>query len=360
MKSIFINGRFLARRPTGVDRYAIESIKAIESLIQEGNAAACSYEWTILAPKGAPKPDYIKTIKFKNIKPFSGTLWEQLTLPAYSIGSKLINLCNSAPILKKNQLVVIHDATTKRVPEAFSKNFVRWYNFIIPILLKRAEVVATVSNFSEREIKACYKIDRRILVFQEGADHFQKINATPNIMARFNLKRPYILAVGSLAPHKNFKTLISAIEQLNEPAFDCVIAGGTDPKIFASDKKPLPKWVMHVGYVSDEELKALYENASLFVFPSTYEGYGLPPTEAMASGCPVLSSNTASMPEICGDAAYYFSPNDEMQLARMLNELAADHEQRNSMKLRGLQQSAALLWRNGALNILSAINDGQI
>lgn len=360
MKQIFINGRFLARRPTGVDRYAIESIKAIENLIRDNEHHANEYEWTILAPSDAQKPDYLEKIKFKKIGPLKGTIWEQITLPAFCGAKPLVNLCNSAPLIKKNQLVVIHDATTNQVPEAFSKNFVRWYNVLIPALLCRTKEIASISEFSKNEIQKHYKTNRNIHIFREGADHFRVIESKVDAQIQFGLTRPYILAVGSLAPHKNFRALIAAIECIKSPGFDCVIAGGTDPKVFASAGKSLPDWVKHVGYVTDEELKALYSNALLFVFPSIYEGYGLPPIEAMVSGCPVLSSNTASMPEICGEAAEYFSPTDHFQLSRLLQDISENGERRNELRTLGFKRSSTLLWRNSAIDILNVINNGKL
>lgn len=348
MREIFVNGRFLCRKPTGVDRYAIEVLRGIDRLLDEQNSVVKDQVWTVLTPSVVELPADIKHIKIRKIGPLQGSAWEQLTLPTFTRGDLLINLCNAAPIIKKKQVVVIHDATTVQIPQAFSRNFVRWYNFMIPLLLKRSQVIATVSSFSRTEIERSYGIARTIAVVKEGADHFEKIQADNKILEKHDLTNSqYILAVGSMAPHKNFKTIVEAVEKINSPNFECVIVGGTDPKVFSNKNTDLPKWVKHVGYVTDGELKSLYRHAKCFVFPSIYEGYGLPPTEALALGCPVISSNTASMPEVCGSHVTYFSPTDPSELAHLIQQ----HMAASSSDTNATSAYVAPKWRDAAIDI---------
>jgi glycosyltransferase involved in cell wall biosynthesis len=348
MREIFVNGRFLCRKPTGVDRYAIEVLRGIDQLLDEQDSAVKGQIWTVLTPSAVELPADIKHIKSQKIGPLQGSAWEQLTLPTFTRGHLLINLCNAAPIIKKKQVVVIHDATTVQIPQAFSKNFVRWYNFMIPLLLKRSQAIATVSSFSKTEIVKSYGIARKITVVKEGADHFENIDADDKVLEKNGLTdNQYILAVGSMAPHKNFKTIVEAVEKINSPNFECVIVGGTDPRVFSKKNTDLPKWVKHVGYVTDGELKSLYRHAKCFVFPSIYEGYGLPPTEALALGCPVISSNTASMPEVCGSHVTYFSPTDSTELAHLIKQ----HMARSSSDTHSKFAYVAPKWRDAAIDI---------
>lgn len=358
MKDIFVNGRFLCRKPTGVDRYALEVLRGINQLIAEGHPSVQNQRWAILTPAEIEPPQGLNHIAIRQVGPLNGTLWEQITLPWVTRGQLLLNLCNSAPIYKRRQLVVIHDATTVRVPQAYSKNFARWYKFMIPRLLKRSQILATVSNFSKNEIALVYDTTRKIHVVREGADHLHKLPDDGTVISKFDLdKRPFVLAVGSLAPHKNFGALIQAIEHIQNPEFDCVIAGGVDPSVFATKSTSLPKWVKHVGYVSDSELKTLYKTARCFVFPSIYEGYGLPPTEAMAEGCPVISSNTASMPEICGDAAVYFDPKNPKDLSHILQEITKDPAKLRQMGAAGAQRAGKLNWIYGATDLANLLTN---
>lgn len=341
MTTIFINGKFLTRKATGVDRYAIEALRAIDNLLSDFPHS----KWVLLKPAS----DFQSSVTFKNIEirtisPFKGTLWEQVTLPWVARTGKLINLCNSAPVCTRNHLVVIHDAATVKVPQAFSRGFRWWYRVMNTLNLILSKNIGTVSLFSKNEILENFKINRNIIVLKEGADHLQTIEPDFSVIEQHKLiDRPFLLAVGSASPHKNFKTLVQACELVQDNDFDCVIVGGTDPVVFKSTEQ-LPSWVKHVGYVSDSQLRALYQRAAYFVFPSIYEGYGIPPTEAMAEGCPVIASNSASIPEVCGNDAIYFSAENAVQLAEILGEIPLPAPRHRVMKA---------TWRDAALDILA-------
>lgn len=356
-RKIFINGKFLTRKATGVDRYAIEVLNAIDQLIDEGHPQVEGKVFIVLKPKS----ESLSNVTFKNIKieetpSLRGTLWEQIVLPWVARSGKLVNLCNSAPITTRNHLVVIHDAATTRVPDAFSRGFRLWYSIMIPLLLLLSKKIGTVSKFSQEEISKIYKTNRPIHILREGADHLQKIRPDFSIIEKFHLaERPFLLAVGSASPHKNFRTLVNACELVTKNSFDCVIVGGADPKVFASTDT-LPAWVKHVGYVSDAELRALYKKASLFVFPSIYEGYGIPPTEALAEGCPVIASNSASIPEVCGNNAIYFPATDALRLAEILDEVSSSFIDSSSNPRKCIMTAT---WQDAALDVLSLMQDTQ-
>jgi glycosyltransferase involved in cell wall biosynthesis len=195
-----------------------------------------------------------------------------------------------------------------------------------------------------------------LCVLPEGTDHISRLSSDDSILKKHELGvRPYVLAVSSLSPHKNFSAVVKAIELLGDSPFDVVIAGGQNPKVFSGGEGLLPSSVKYVGYVSDEELKSLYVHAFGFIFPSIYEGYGLPPTEAMACGCPVLAANAASIPEVCGDAALYFDPHNPADLAAALHRLMTDDQLRLSLKEKGLARAASMRWRDAAIELVSEI-----
>ena len=146
-----------------------------------------------------------------------------------------------------------------------------------------------------------------------------------DVIARFGLdKRPFVLAVSSLNRHKNFDLVVAAMRLMGDVSFDVVVAGGTDPAVYGSSASPLPAFVKYVGYVSDAELKGLFRHAACFVHPSRYEGFGLPPVEAMTLGCPVIAANLPAVREACGDAAVYVSPDDPAELVAMLVRIIGD------------------------------------
>ncbi len=161
--------------------------------------------------------------------------------------------------------------------------------------------------------------------------------------------KQYILAVSSLSPHKNFATVIRAVAAMNAASFQLVVVGGADPKVFGTGMADLPLQVRYLGYVSDGELKALYEDAACFVFPSLYEGFGLPPIEAMVCGCPVIAAASASIPEVCGDGAWYFDPANAMDLAGKIALLLGDDDRREQLRRSGRRRAQQLTWARAAL-----------
>jgi glycosyltransferase involved in cell wall biosynthesis len=175
-------------------------------------------------------------------------------------------------------------------------------------MARKAEHIFTDSNFSKSEIVKWYgAAPQRISVSYLGSDHFSRVQADASALTRFGISGKYILAASSHNPNKNFHRMVAAICQLRATGMQLVIAGAQDSRVYRESAR-LPDGTRALGYVSDPELKALYENAACFVFASLYEGFGLPPLEAMASGCPVVVSRTASLPELFDGAAFFCDP----------------------------------------------------
>jgi glycosyltransferase involved in cell wall biosynthesis len=346
---IFINGRFLSRQPTGVDRVGYELVCAIDRLLEAGHPEVRKHRWVLLVPPDPVRLPPLRHVECRVVGPFKGNLWEQLTLPWRSWGGLLVNLCNTSPLLKRNNVVMIHDVATRRVPQSYSRAFRLWYRVLMFWAMRKARLLLTVSQFSRQELIGFYG-DREVVVMPQGADHFDALTADPAVLITHKLgDRPFVLAVGSIAPHKNFGALVKAVEKIKNAGFDLVIAGGTNPKIFAEAGRGLPDWVKYVGFVSDEQLKSLYQAASAFVFPSIYEGFGLPPIEAMAHGCPVICSKSASIPEACGNAAAYFDANNPDDIAQTIQTTLNDEKALNEMRALGLTRAQSLTWEKAAL-----------
>jgi glycosyltransferase involved in cell wall biosynthesis len=311
-------------------------------------------EFCVLVPPGKKPSAQFSRIQTQVVGTRSGQLWEQMDLPKAAGEHLLINLCNTGPMLRRRQLTVIHDAATVRVPESYSRSFRAWYGFLLPKLYRRSHSVCTVSEFSRTELNSVYGKRPDVCVLSEGTEHMARVASDTTVLERHNLlERPFVLAVSSLSPHKNFGAVVQALSLLGDVGFDVAIAGGQNPKIFAGAK--LQPSVKYVGYVTDEELKALYEHASCFVFPSIYEGYGLPPTEAMACGCPVLAARAASIPEVCRDAAEYFDPNSPSELAALLSRVMSDAELRGRLSAKGTKRAQELRWEDAARKLMREI-----
>ncbi len=184
-------------------------------------------------------------------------------------------------------------------------------------MARSAEHIFANSHFSKSEIVKWYGADpKKISVISLGSDHASRPAADTSALQRFGLSGKYVLAVSSHNPNKNFPRIVRAISYLNHGT-QLAIAGGHDSRIYRNGLR-LPAEVRVLGYVSDAELRALYENAACFVFPSLYEGFGLPPLEAMSYGCPVVLSRTASLPELFEGAASFCDPYSPPDIARAI------------------------------------------
>jgi glycosyltransferase involved in cell wall biosynthesis len=356
---IAINGRFLLRPATGVDRFAFEVVRSLDALLGERHPAVSAMTVELLVPeREKPVSNPFSHIGMRVVRGGQGQLWEQLHLPRAAQGALLLNLCNTAPLFLRHQVVVLHDAAPMRVPESYSRTFRTWYRLMAPIIGRSCRRIVTVSQFSSRELRDIYRIPAgKIGVVSESGEHMLRPAEDAGILRKHGLgRRPFVLAVSSLNRHKNFGLVVDALRLMPDASFDVVVAGGTDPAVYGSSAAPLPASIKHIGFVSDGELKALFRKAVCFVHPSRYEGFGLPPVEAMTLGCPVIAADLPSVREACGDAAIYISPDDPAALAVQIDRVTANSTLRASLRERGLARAAQLTWLATAEQLLHEIS----
>ncbi len=348
MHTVFINGRFLTQRITGVQRYALEALLALDRRLHSGIEGA-DLECVVLAPPGTPGPP-LSAIEFRHVGHLRGNAWEQLSLARATRGELLFSFSATGPLIKSRQIVTVHDAAVYAVPQAFSFRFRSWYKLLLGQLAPRVPLVLTVSDFSRGEVSRHFGFEAgKVRVTTEGFQHILRQNPDPRVLEKHGLRsKRFVLAVSSRTPNKNFGLIVEAVKRLRAPDFDVVIAGGFDPRVFGGVALPELPFVRSVGYVTDAELRALYEHAALFVYPSLYEGFGIPAIEAMACGCPVIASNAASVPEVCGDAALYISPHDPDGLARAIDRLMTDPPERERLARAGLSWVQRYTWDESA------------
>lgn len=353
---VFINGRFSTQRLTGVQRFACEIVKALDALIGKGIIDP-KHTLVLLTPSGAELQFKLSHIRVKRVGLSSGQLWEQLELPLYARRGVLLNLCNGAPILKKQQLVVVHDAAVYAVPQAYGAAFKAWYKFMLPLLGRMARHVITVSRFSRSElVRYCGYDEAKITVVAEGKEHIVAQTPDNTILQRLGIEsKPFVLAVSSITPNKNLSAVARAIDRIGSEKFDFIVAGSSNPKVFSTAQTALPHYVKCAGYVTEAELRALFESAACFVYPSFYEGFGLPPLEAMACGCPVIVSKAASLPEVCGDAALYCDPYDPVDIAEKMLQVLSDRRKQDHMRQEGLRQAAKYSWEKAAFSLWAVV-----
>jgi glycosyltransferase involved in cell wall biosynthesis len=222
-------------------------------------------------------------------------------------------------------------------------------------------IVLTVSTFSKTRICHHLKIDEsHVKVVAPGADHLDRIVAEPSVLQRLGLhKDAYCVIVGSLDPRKNLRGVLDAIARLGHLSdVKFVIVGKKNPRIFSNADAGHPvhsRQVVWAGFVSDEELKALYQNAGCLVFPSLYEGFGLPPLEAMYCGCPVIASTRTSIPEACGDAALYCEATSPEDIAAKIELMMSDAGLRQRYRSAGLLHAREFRWERAAQKVLEIL-----
>ncbi|TVY01126.1 glycosyltransferase family 4 protein [Cohnella terricola] len=357
-QKVYINARFLTQSVTGVQRYAIELVKSIDCLIDRGELGTGELTFILLTPPSQIQQINLKHIQIRKVGFLEGHLWEQFELPFYARNGLLINLCNTAPILKINQIITIHDVSVYAVPQTYSLAFRAWYKLLFRIAGTTSKRIITDSQFSKQEIVRYCKIKpSKIQSIYLGKEHIHDQDLDLNYIAKIKGQKSFILAVSSMSPNKNFRSIIRAIELMDEPDFDIVIAGGTNPKVFgSSDPLDLSDY-RYLGYVNDSELRALYESADCFIYPSYYEGFGLPPLEAMASGCPVIVSDAASLPEVCGDAALYCDPHSPKNIAEKIRQLMNDPDLRDKLRTKGLKRAKQFTWEKCASETMTVIRE---
>jgi glycosyltransferase involved in cell wall biosynthesis len=188
----------------------------------------------------------------------------------------------------------------------------------------------------------------KIEVIPESGEHILRAQPDYNLHEKFGLEQDgYFLAASSLAPNKNFAGVLKAVARLPKMPFKFVIVGARNTKIFSASGLDVTG-AIEAGYVTDAQLRALYERAACFVYPSMYEGFGLPPLEAMSCGCPVLAARASSLPETCGDAAAYCDPYDVEDIARQLAAILGSAQRRSEMRAAGLPHARGWTWEKSA------------
>lgn len=356
---VFINGRFLSQTVTGVQRAALETVRAMDRLAASRDPAFLGLEGEILVPPTARSLTGLTCLPVRRIGLASGHLWEQVELPWYARTGVLVSLANAAPLLVRRQCVTLHDASVFAVPRAYSAAYLAWYRILTPGLGRRAERIVTDSAFSRGELvrRAGIREDK-IRVVPLGAEHILAVPCDVGVIAEHGLgTRPFILAVSSQSAHKNLLGLCEATRYLDRGAYDVVVVGGKNDRVFDAATAPWPEHVKRLGYVTDAQLRALYSHARCFVYPSLYEGFGLPPLEAMMCGCPVVVSRAASLPEVCGDAAIYCDPHDPSDIARSIAQVMGSDATRIRLKSLGHERAREFTWERSAKLLTEVIRE---
>ncbi|MBB4857392.1 glycosyltransferase involved in cell wall biosynthesis [Novosphingobium chloroacetimidivorans] len=355
-KDIVINGRFLTQKLSGVQRYSREIVQAADRLIHSEHTRFGGRQWRLLVPSGADPQFRLQAIRIEQVGAGDGHLWEQRDLAVASRGARLVNLGNSGPLLHRDRLVVIHDAAVFRTPGNFGRRY-RLMHKALGRALAATGRIGTVSQFSRDELSQVLHLDPdRIVVINNGCDHFIGRDRDERVLDALGVEpQRYFLFVGNHAPNKNLRFLLEAFSHIGRAGAKLVVAGSLDRGVFGDGRAIGGEDVVLAPGLSDAKIAALYSHATAHVFPSVYEGFGIPPLEAMASGCPTIVSDIPVLREVCGDAASYFSLSDLDGLVSLLRQ-HWDFPQRGSA-----QRSAAserlerFTWERSARTLIEAV-----
>lgn len=367
---IGIDGRFLGSRSKGLGRYTEQLVRNIEAL--------------------DPQHDFIVFLRKENWDDWSPTLprfkkvladfqWysleEQIKFPRV-LREAACDLYHSphfnVPLrVPKPFIVTIHDLILSHFPTVKATTLgpaMYWikhqmYKVVMHHALKHSKHVISVSNFTKEDLIKTYGLkENDISVTYEGIylpQLTQKKSTPTDVYSYYGIPQgKFLLYVGNAYPHKNLEFLIDGFIELQKkkPHISLVCIGKHDyfyNRIIAYAKERGARGVFFPGYVSDEDLNVFYEEAQCYVFPSLYEGFGLPPLEAMAQGTPVVSSNASCLPEILGSAAAYFSPHDVRDMISVVNYILDDTAYADDLRKKGLQQIEQYSWKRMAEKTLS-------
>lgn len=299
-------------------------------------------------------PARLKSVKPSHALPgIKGHLWEQFYLPTQLNRRLLWSPGNTGPLGVSQQVLTVHDAAALDHPEWFERKFALWYGAMLPRLIRKVRAVITVSQFSKERIVRLTGVEpESVHVIFNGVDQcFRRVDPDKVKQTRMDLDltHPYILFVGSLEPRKNLKALLEAWRLGSFDGATLALVGASSPVFQGLRFDSIPKGVRLLGRIEDDLLPALYSGAAGFVYPSIYEGFGLPPLEALACGCPVAVSDIPALREVCGKAAVYFDPFSPEDLSSKLEWLLQlDDTQRASLAEQGSTRATQYSWETAA------------
>jgi glycosyltransferase involved in cell wall biosynthesis len=348
----FINARFLSQPLSGVQRFAGEILGALDrQLTANPELAAAIGPIKALHPAGVLRHPKWRLISAQQIGRTRGHVWEQGALLRASKTGILVSLGNAGPLRHPAQILTLHDANIWEIPDAFSPAYKLLHKSMRPMLARRAKRLLTGSKFSATALSGHLGIEvDRFSVIPNGANHILNVAADHSILQEYGLrKNEYLLSVGNLSPNKNIEKLIQAHSLAGASVPPLVVVGGAASGV-EMQRLTASSRVRFLGRVSDGALRALYEQALGFVFPSLYEGFGIPPLEAMQLGAPVLASNTTAMPEVLQDGAMFFDPTGVYEMAVSLHQFSnLSNTERSTLIERGTKISAGFTWDKSAL-----------
>lgn len=313
-----LNGKFMAERMQGIVRYARELTAALDGLMAEGE------ELVLAVPKNAANLPDFRRIKIATVGTRTGLLWEQTDFPRYARrnGLTCVNLCNVAPLLSAPGITCVHDIIYKVRPDFYTTARNRlsrlWHVLQYRYITAHEEKLLTVSEFSKADLERAYPAARgKMTVVPDAWQHVLAYRESADWRQRYPFLREgkFYFSLATLAKNKNGRWILEAAKRNPEATF--AVAG----KVYETESAAVPRNVRFLGFISDEDAAALMKHCRAFIHPALYEGFGLPPLEALALGAEVIAAKATSLPEVLGNAVHYIDPaNPDVDLDALLRE----------------------------------------
>ena len=361
-KKIYINATILDERPTGLGIY----IKNIISKLKDKNI-----DFKVFCPINLEGVNVIKTTEklkttYKKRGGLVRFLWTQFVLPFKVKKNDIVyHPFQYLSILSRSkQIITIHDFIPLYYPEV-AKHQYYYYKIVMPILLKKAHKIICISENTKNDVVKFFNVDEdKLIKIYNGYDEklFNKNAIKDNVLNKYNIDKPYFISVGAGYSHKNLEAALKAFKNVTESSLCEFIIVGKDSdyinklKVLCKELK-IEEKVRFVGYVPDEDLPTLYNKAIAFVYPTLYEGFGLPILEAMACGTVVLCSNNSSLPEVYGDAAISFDANDIQEIEKAMNLILSNKDESIRLIELSKKRIAMFNWNITANEIIKLFNE---
>lgn len=356
----------------GIGRYTRELIYALVKADKENeyHLFSARQPQTLPVPDPVPNGENVSYHQAPLDERWLYRLWYRLRLPLpVQLATGPLDLFHSPdfvlPPVRDSipTILTVHDLSFVHYPDTFTPALVNYLNSVVPWSVARATHILADSQATKEDLINIWRVAaEKVTVLYSGVSgRFQPVTDQKQLAAvrqKYDLGRaPYLVSVSTLQPRKNFQMLIQAFKPVAEQQpHNLVIAGGKgwlyEEMMSEVQKQGLEGRVKFIGFVADGDLPALYSEASLMVFPSLYEGFGLPLLEAMACGVPVLSSNASCLPEVAGEAAVLLSPTEQEAWSQTMNGLLSNPGQRARMVAAGFLQARKFRWKKAAGELL--------
>lgn len=365
-----IDARSMDKRQSGVGSYVTHLIQGLKTANKKHR-----YALMVTSRQAAALPDYFKefeiyTVPFSSENHVMGDPWEFILLPRL-LRNNAIDIFHGpafmAPPFHKGfqSVATIHDLVAFHHPHTIPMKYAFYMRFLIKLMIRRAGGIITDSEFIRNEIIKMFHVDeKKVFAIPIAASEMFKPTEDKSRIEKlkelYGINKRYFLHVGNIEPRKNLTNLFRACDRVWERLgqdFQLVVVGKKGwlyRGIFDTLRETkCAHDVIFTGYVREEDIPALYSGADFFIFPSIYEGFGLPILEAMRCGTPVITSNVSSMPEVAGDAALYVDPSKPEDIAEKILELVYNKTLREKMREKGFLQAAKFSWEKTARKILN-------